>query len=239
MERLGKNCARAPPILGIGGDQRLFRLLNVGPAFQQLGANAGGQILRRRRERIRSSMRDRSGISAQQQVQSIFLLLNLFFRLRYFRGRGVDVLFGLKYIRKGNGATALKCLGEIDGILAHLHGLLGDLQLPVKRLKLLVGCGNLQYECQANSALRPALREELGSGSFGLFAIEAPEVRRPRGAEVEAAFDQWIWDAASEAARQSGADDCSSNGDCWKFLRSNDLDLGLLFKHSLSGMRTS
>ena len=125
MESWGKNCARATPMLRVGGDELRLRLLDVRPALQQLRREAGGQILRRGRERVGIGVGNRTRILSEQEAERIFLLLNLLLQLRQFRGCGVEQLLGLAHIRERNGAATLQRLRQVDRILPGLQCLLG------------------------------------------------------------------------------------------------------------------
>ncbi len=72
-------------------------------------------------------MGNRTRIRSEQRFESVLLLLNLLLQLRKLGRGGVEKLLGLTHVRKRSRASTLKHLCELDGVLADLDGLPGNL----------------------------------------------------------------------------------------------------------------
>ena len=167
---------------GIGRDQVLLGLADVGPSLEQGRGQAGGRC--RHLEFVDGqAARNRPGIAAQQDAQAVFLL-----RHRLFQGRdgsqGLLVLGAvLAEFQVGDEAAAKPFFEQVVGLLTGARRLPGDFQLPVQGAQVDIGGGNVAHQGEHHPAAAFLAGQQLGLGRLGQAPDAAPQVDLPAGAD--------------------------------------------------------
>ena len=167
--------------LGVGRDEVLFGLEDVGTPFKQLRREAGGDGGRGKcRERV--APRDGPGVAAEQDAERLLRLSNLVLDLRDRRGGGFVLRAGLLDRHLRSLAVLETQFEEFDRIVIGFEGALGNHQLLVQTAELDVGRGDLRNQREDHAATRLLCCEHAGTGRFREPAYAAPEVDFPTGA---------------------------------------------------------
>src|ERR1700678_3335064 len=117
-----------------------------------------------------------SRISAQQNIDEIFVLLNLPFDIWYRFGGGIHKLLGLPHVDERSRTILLEGLFELQRILARRQRLLGDFQLEIESAELEVcGC-DVRDNGVDDGATAPFAGEQIRARRFRGPTIFTPEI---------------------------------------------------------------
>jgi len=171
--------------LGVGGDELEFSGANIRTTLEESRGKARGNYRSVGLVGEREGAGDWGGITADQDADGVFLLLDEAFEVGYFFGSGVNQLFGLANVEKRGGATIGERGGEAEGFATSLERIAGNFELKIVGAQSEIGSGDVGDEGDDDCAARPFGRQELSAGGRRGVAVLAPEIEVPSSGDGE------------------------------------------------------
>src|SRR6202171_3450797 len=160
---VGKVCSLGHANVGVGGDEILLGLTDVGSALEQRcrqtvwhrGEEQGVDV---------SSPRNQGGMVTEQYADEVLLLRDLTLELGH-PGHGLAVLrFSLLIVARGDGAFLETHPLQPRRFTQTLRGALRDFELPVQRPQLDIAAGDRSYHREDHRSLALLAGEQAGAG---------------------------------------------------------------------------
>ena len=219
--------------LGLGGAQRLLRLLDVGATLQQVGRQPRGHRGRRRQcvERLAAPPRvveQRCRRSPGQHGERALGLCDRVDQVRDLRLGGGEFAFGLAHVQLRGNAAGEALFADQEGGLARGDGAARGDELGVERAQLEVGLRHLRRQRQLHCIARIGGGEEFGARGGDLVADAPPQIDFPESPEVHRVARERIGRALRVGQRrQLGARRAGVGVDRRQLLRTGDAEARL------------
>ena len=169
--------------VGVGGDEILLGLTDVGSALQQRCRQTVGHRGEEQGVDV-ASPRNQAGIVTEQDADEVLLLRDLTLELGH-PGQGLAVLrFSLLIVARGDGAFLETHPLQPRRFTQALRGALRDFELPVQRPQLDIAAGDRSDHRQDHRAFALLAGEKAGAGRLRCAPQLAPDVQLEARREI-------------------------------------------------------